>query len=248
MACEALISDWNGTLIQYRSEMPALERVGVAAFRASIPFHPLRAVRILKARGQLRAIRRQGRPDTDFDFIKDMFRVFNQKVVSGLPTSVVEASFDRYSKSAETQSMLDLRLLRVVRESHEEGRTTGILSAGYRYGIERVLTVAGYRRHFDFCEADEFISEDGRVIEFGLNIYRNKAKILHRLLAERHLEAAQAAYIGDEAKTKKVLRDRAIPRRRLSCSPTTSSSSAPGSTGTFVPDSEASLREYLLRA
>jgi len=247
MACEALISDWNGTLIQYRSEMPALERVGVAAFRASIPFHPLRAVRILKARGQLRAIRRQGRPDTDFDFIKDMFRVFNQKVVSGLPTSVVEASFDRYSKSAETQSMLDLRLLRLIRESHEEGRTTGILSAGYRYGIERVLTVAGYRRHFDFCEADEFRSEDGRVIEFGLNIYRNKAKILHRLLAERHLEAAQAAYIGDseddegcfEIVRYPVVAFLAPHDFKLKCA---------REYGAFVPDSEASLREYLLRA
>jgi hypothetical protein len=80
MACEALISDWNGTLIEYRTEMCALERVGADAFRASIPFHPLRALRILKARGRLQAIRRQGRPDTDIDFIKDMFRVFNQEV------------------------------------------------------------------------------------------------------------------------------------------------------------------------
>ena len=178
MACEALISDWNGTLIEYRTEMPALERVGVDAFRASIPFHPLRALRILKARAQLRAIRRQGRPETDFDFIKEMFGIFNRMVVSGLPTSVVQASFERYANNAETQSRLDLRLLRLIRESHDAGKTTGILSAGYRYGIERVLTVAGYRHCFDFCEADEF---------------RTRRRQSHRVRAEHLQEQAQAA-------------------------------------------------------
>ena len=230
MACEALISDWNGTLIQYRTEMPALERVGVDAFRASIPFHPLRALRILKARGQLRAIRRQGRPETDFDFIKDMFRVFNRMVVSGLPTSVVEASFDRYAKNAETQSRLDLRLLRLIRESHEEGRTTGILSAGYRYGIERVLTVAGYRHYFDFCEADEFRSEDGRVIEFGLNIYRNKPKLLLRLLTERHLEAAGRHTLATAKTTKVASRSSGIPSSP-SCAPRLQGQVRPGVRG-----------------
>ena len=197
MPCEALISDWNGTLIAYRTEMPALERVGVDAFRASVPFRPDRTLRILKARAQLRALQRQGRPETDFDFIKEMFSVFNRMVVSGLPTSVVQASFERYANNPETQSRLDLRLLRLSKDFHEAGKTTGILSAGYRMGIERVLAVAGYRQCFDFCEADEFRTEDGRVLEFGLNIYRNKPKLLRRLLTERHLEAKRVAYIGD---------------------------------------------------
>lgn len=247
MAFEALVSDWNGTLIEYRTEMPALERVGVDAFRASIPFHPLRAARILKARGQLRAIRRQGRPDTDFDFIRDMFRVFNQKVVSGVPTSVVQASFDGYAKSVETQSRLDLRLLRVVKESHEAGRTTGILSAGYRYGIERVLTVAGYRRHFDFCEADEFISEDGRVIEFGLNIYRNKARLLQRLLADLQLEAVQAAYVGDSEDDEGCFEIVGYPVVAF-LAPHDFKVKCAQKYGAFVPDSEDSLRRHLLRA
>jgi phosphoglycolate phosphatase-like HAD superfamily hydrolase len=247
MSFEALISDWNGTLIQYRTEMPALERVGVEAFRASIPLHPLRALRILKARGQLHAIRRQGRPDTDFDFIKDMFGVFNQMVVSGLPTSVVEASFEGYSRSAETQSRLDLRLLKLIKESHEAGKTTGILSAGYRHGIERVLTVAGYRQCFDFCEADEFRTEDGRVIEFGLNIYRNKPRLLHRLLAERHLQAAQVAYIGDSEDDEGCFEIVGYPVVAF-FAPDEFKNSCSRKYGAFVSDGESSLRDYLMRA
>jgi phosphoserine phosphatase len=247
MSFEALISDWNGTLIQYRTEMPALERVGVDAFRASIPLHPLRALRILKARGQLRAIRCQGRPDTDFDFIKDMFGVFNQMVVSGLPTSVVQASFDTYAKSGETQSRLDLRLLRLIKESHEDGKTTGILSAGYRYGIERVLTVAGYRQHFDFCEADEFRCEDGRVVEFGLNIYRNKPKLLQRLLSERHLDAARVAYIGDSEDDEGCFEIVGYPLVAF-FAPDEFKDKCSRKYGAFVPDSESSLRDHLLRA
>jgi phosphoserine phosphatase len=247
MACEALISDWNGTLIEYRTEMPALECVGVDAFRASIPFHPLRVLRILKARAQLRALRRQGRPETDFDFIKEMFGVFNQMVVSGLPTSVVHDSFERYANKAETQSRLDLRLLRLVKEFHEAGKTTGILSAGYRYGIERVLTVAGYRHCFDFCEADEFGTENGRVIEFGLNIYGNKPKLLLKLLAERHLEASRVAYIGDSEDDEGCFEIVGHPLVAF-LAPSEFKEKCARKYGAFVPDSESSLRNYLLHA
>ena len=246
MSCEAMISDWNGTLIGYRTEMPVLERVGVDAFRASIPFLPLRTLRILRARAQLRALRRQGRPETDFDFIKDMFSVFNRMVVSGLPTSVVQASFERYANNAETQSRLDLRLLRLARDFHEAGKTTGILSAGYRQGIEKVLRVAGYRQYFDFCEADEFRTEDGRVLEFGLNIYRNKPKLLQRLLAERHLEAGSTAYVGDSEDDEGCFEIVGYPLVAF-FAPDEFKDKCSRKYGAFVPDSESSLRDHLMR-
>jgi len=247
MACEALISDWNGTLIEYRTEMVALERVGLEAFRASIPFHPLRVLRILNARAQIRALRRQGRPETDFDLIKEMFGVFNRMVVSGLPSSVVHESFERYANNAETQSRLDLRLLRLIKESHEAGRTTGILSAGYRYGIEKVLSVAGYRHCFDFCEADEFRGENGRVIEFGLNIYRNKPKLLLKLLAERHLDANRVAYIGDSEDDEGCFEIIGYPVVAF-LAPSEFKDKCARKYGAFVPDSESSLRAHLVRA
>lgn len=246
MAVQALISDWNGTLIQYRTEMVALERVGLDAFRSSIPFHPLRALRILKARGRLRSIQRQGRPDTDFDFIRDMFSVFNRMVVSGVPAPVVQGSFDSYSRSTETQSRLDLRILRLIKEFHNTGKTTGILSAGYRYGIERVLTVAGYRQYFNFCEADEFRTEDGRVIEFGLNIYRNKPRLLKELLAERHLEPARVAYVGDSEDDEGCFGIVGLPIVAF-FAPDEFKESCARKYGALVPDSESSLRDHLMR-
>jgi phosphoglycolate phosphatase-like HAD superfamily hydrolase len=245
MPCEAMISDWNGTLIRYRTEMPVLERVGVDAFRASVPFRPLRTLRIIKARAQLRALQRQGRRETDFDFIKDMFTVFNLMVVSGLPTSVVQASFERYAKNPETQSRLDFRLLRVSRDFHEAGRTTGILSAGYRIGIERALAVAGYRHCFDFCEADEFRTVDGRVLEFGLNIYRNKPRLLRRLLTERHLEANRVAYVGDSEDDEGCFEIVGYPIVAF-LAPREFKDKCSREYGAFVPDSEESLREHLL--
>ena len=247
MACEALISDWNGTLIEYRTEMPALECVGVDAFRASIPFHPLRALRILKARAQLRALRSQGRPETDFDFIKEMFMIFNRMVVSELPTSIVQASFDRYANSADTQSRLDLRLLRLIKEYHEAGKTTGILSAGYRYGIERVLTVVGYHHYFDFCEADEFRCEDGRVIEFGLNIYGNKPKLLLRILAEKHIEGSRVAYVGDSEDDEGCFEIVGYPVVAF-LAPSEFKDRCSRKYGAFVPNRESSLRDYLQNA
>jgi phosphoglycolate phosphatase-like HAD superfamily hydrolase len=247
MACEALISDWNGTLIEYRNEVPILESVAIDAFRASIPFHPLRVLRILKARGQLQALRRQGRPETDFDFVKEMFRVFNQMVISGLPISLIRDSFEKYANSPETQSKLDLRLLRLIKEFHEAGKTTGILSAGYHYGIERVLTVAGYRQCFDFFEADEFRGENGRVIEFGLNIYRNKPKLLLRLLAERHLEASRVAYIGDSEDDEGCFEIVGHPLVAF-LAPSEFKDRCAQKYQAFVPDSESSLINYLLHA
>ena len=246
MSCEAMISDWNGTLIGYRTEMPVLERVGVDAFRASVPFLPLRTLRILNARAQLRALRRQGRPETDFDFIKDMFSVFNRMVVSGLPTSVVQASFERYANNAETQSRLDLRLLRLAKDFHEAGKATGILSAGYRQGIEKVLRVAGYRQYFDFCEADEFRTEDGRVLEFGLSIYRNKPKLLQRLLAERHLEAGSTAYVGDSEDDEGCFEIVGYPLVAF-FAPDEFKDKCSRKYGAFVPGSESSLRDHLMR-
>ncbi len=246
MACEVMISDWNGTLIEYRNEMPVLESVAMDAFKASIPYHPLRCLSVLKARAQLQALRRQERPD-DFDLVREMFRVFNQMVIAGLPLAVVTDSFEKYASSPDTQSRLDQRLLRSIKEFHDAGKTTGILSAGYRYGIEKILTVAGHRQCFDFCEADEFRHENGRIVEFGLNIYRNKPKLLLRILADRHLDSGQVAYIGDSEDDEGCLEMVGYPIVAF-LAPEEFKNRCSGMYGACVPDSEGSLRDYLLRA
>ncbi len=247
MVCEGVISDWNGTLIEYRNELPVLESVAIDAFKASIPFHPLRSLHIFKARGQLQALRSRGRSETDFDFVKEIFRVFNQMVISGLPVSTVVRSFENYANSPETQSRLDHKLLRPIRKFHETGKTTGILSAGYRHGIERVLTIAGYRHCFDFCEADEFRGENGRVIEFGLNIYRNKPRLLLKILADRYLDASHVAYIGDSEDDEGCFEIVGHPVVAF-LAPGEFKERCTRKYKAFAPDNEKDLADYLKRA
>ena len=199
MPLDAIICDWNGTIIEYRDEKPVLESIATDLFKASIPLHPLRIARILKARMELESLYRESHREAGFDFVKEMFRVFNEKIVNGMPVSFIRHSVDRYASKPQTQARLDHRILQPIKEAHQAGKTTGIFSAGYRYGIERILTFSGYRECFDFCEADDLKEENSTVVEFRLNIYGNKPRLLQELLRNRHLDVRRVAYLGDSA-------------------------------------------------
>lgn len=197
MAYDTIISDWNGTIIKNRDEKPILETIAIDLFKASIPFHLVRAARLLNVRAELQSLYWQGRQDTEFDFVEEMFKIYNRGVINGLPISFIHRSVDRYAARRETQQILDRRILRPIRFCHQRGKTTGILSSGYGYGIDRVLTVAGYRHYFDFREANAFKHKGGRAIEFLLNIYKNKPQLLLRALRHRNLDERMTVYIGD---------------------------------------------------
>ncbi len=197
MAYDTIISDWNGTIIKDRDERLLLKTIAIDLFKASIPFHLIRAARLLKVRAELEGLYRQGRQDTEFDFIREMFIIYNRKIINGLPIFFIHRSVDRYAARRETQHKLDLRILRLLRSCHQGGKTTGILSAGYGYGIDRILTVAGFRGCFDFREADSFKQEGRRAVEFPLNIYKNKPQLLLRALRHRNLDEKRTVYIGD---------------------------------------------------
>jgi phosphoserine phosphatase len=197
MPCDAIISDWNGTIVGYRDEKPILRSIAVGVFKFSIPFHPLRVVTILRAQRELESLYAEGRRDGDFDYIREMFRVFNSRIVAGVSVALIRRLVDGYAAEPGTQGEIDLRVLRPVREAHQAGKVTGVFSAGYRYGIERILTAAGFHDDFDFCEADDLREENGEAVGFVLNIYRNKPRLLADLLRRRGLDADRVAYIGD---------------------------------------------------
>jgi phosphoglycolate phosphatase-like HAD superfamily hydrolase len=88
-------------------------------------------------------------------------------------------------------------VLRPIRECHRAGKTTGIFSAGYGYGIEKILAVAGYTGCFDFIEADKLKANRGEAIGFGLDIYKRKPQFLLKLLKDKNLDAGRVAYLGD---------------------------------------------------
>ena len=197
MPYDTIISDWNRTITRDRDEKPLLKTIAVDLFKASIPFHFIRAARLLNVRAELESLYWQGRQDAEFDFVREMFTIYNRKIINGLPISFIHRSVNRYAARRETQHKLDRRILRLIRSRHQGGKTTGILSAGYGYGIDRVLTVAGFRRHFDFLIANSFKQEGGRATEFLLNIYKNKPQSLQRALRRRNIDENRTVYIGD---------------------------------------------------
>jgi phosphoglycolate phosphatase-like HAD superfamily hydrolase len=197
MSPDIIICDWNGTLIEYPDERPVLENTARDVFRASFPLHPFRMARILRARRELEELYKKGRSNAEADFIRALFRVYNERIIEGVPVSLIQRSIERYARKRETQAKLQHRVLRPIRECHQAGKTTGIFSAGYGYGIERILAVAGYAECFDFIEADKLKSSRGKAIGFGLDIYKKKPQFLLKLLKDKDMDAGKAAYLGD---------------------------------------------------
>jgi phosphoglycolate phosphatase-like HAD superfamily hydrolase len=197
MPPDAVVCDWNGTLIRYRDERPLLESLATDLFGASLPLHPFRMLRILRARRPLNALYGERRQVHDFDYVVEMFRIYNKHIVNGAPLAQVHRSIERYARSPATQQALDRRLLRAVGECSQSGKTTGVLSAGNALGIDMTLAAGGFRSHFDFCEAGQLRHSGGKAIAFELTIYRKKPEYLLRLLEERRLQPASTAYVGD---------------------------------------------------
>jgi phosphoglycolate phosphatase-like HAD superfamily hydrolase len=196
MPPSTVICDWNGTLIEYRNEGPLFDYIATALFRASVPFHPLRMARILRTR-RILANLEQDHDSDHISFVRELFQVYNEGIIRGTPVSLLHIFVDHHARRARTQTRLDYRVLNPIRGYHEAGHTTGILSAGYRYGIERILAVAGLGGHFDFCVADRLDQNGGKAIGFKLELYARKHEFLLDLLNERGLDPRAVAYIGD---------------------------------------------------
>jgi phosphoglycolate phosphatase-like HAD superfamily hydrolase len=197
MPPDFIICDWNGTLIEYPDERPVLENTARDVFKASFPFHPFRMARIFRARRELEELYKRGRSNAEADFIRALFRIYNQRIIEGVPTSVILRSIEKYARKRQTQAKLEHRVLRPIQELHQAGKATGIFSAGYGYGIEKILAVAGYAECFDFIEADKLKANRGEAIGFGLDIYKKKPQFLLKLLQEKNIDASKVAYLGD---------------------------------------------------
>jgi len=102
MPYDTIISDWNGTITTDRDEKPILEIIAVDLFKASIPFHFIRAARLLNIRAELESLYWQGRQDAEFDFVREMFKIYNRKIIYGLPISFIHRAVNRYAARRET--------------------------------------------------------------------------------------------------------------------------------------------------
>jgi phosphoserine phosphatase len=197
MPVSAVICDWNGTIIHYRNEKPLLNYIGVELFKSCLPFRIARMKHILSAKKRMELIETMDHNGHYTDPVREVFKVYNEEIIRGVPVPFINRAVEKYARKPKTQRKLDRRILESVKLCYENGKTTGILSAGYGYGINMILKESGYERYFHFCKADTLTQENGYALEFGLSIYGSKHECLDRIMAERKLDPAQVAYIGD---------------------------------------------------
>jgi len=193
----AVICDWNGTLIADRNESPILASIANGIFKNSFPLHPLRMRRLLRAKEAISTLPREKPDDPGYNYSRAIIRIYNEEIINGAPVSAINRAMDKYACMQQTLDKLDHRVLQPVRECYRAGKVTGILSAGLKYGIERILNAGGYSECFSFTEADEIRQKNGKAIEYPLSIYQRKPGLLLNLLKERALKANQVAYLGD---------------------------------------------------
>ena len=110
---------------------------------------------------------------------------------------IVRRLVEKYANRRDVQDKVVYKVLRPIVERHRVGIATGILSAGYSYGIQMILKSAGYGDCFDFYEANILTESDDKAIGFTLNIYKNKAELLLNILKDRDLDPKKTAYMGD---------------------------------------------------
>jgi phosphoserine phosphatase len=247
MAPQTIICDWNGTLTGHRNEMPLMSAVGNGLFKASLPFHPWRAARILKGRKELKALQNSPGNLVVYDMVREMFRIYNARIVRDFPVKTVYRLIDEFAAKPETQKQLDHRVLRPVAECHRDGKTTAVFSAGYGYGIKATLKTAGYGESFSFCRADSVEHENGRTTGFGLNIYGRKRTFLLDLLRERDIDPGTVAYLGDtddDAVCFDIVGYPIVPF----LAPDEAKERYAREYGAFVPEDEADLLRYLHHA
>jgi phosphoserine phosphatase len=135
--------------------------------------------------------------EKDLDLIREIFQVFNDDFIKGVPVTDILRFIDKYAGSEMVQGKLVIELLDIVKALSLKGKHVGIFSAACRYPIEKVIQIAGYDKYFDFIEADEIYQEDGKATGFGLNIYGRKHLYMKEIIEKKTINPDELAYIAD---------------------------------------------------
>jgi phosphoglycolate phosphatase-like HAD superfamily hydrolase len=244
MTCEAIICDWNGTLFMENDEEAFFRALASDLAKSYSPWHLLKILHLLKIKRKLESLNSQEAVDTSIDRVVEMFRIFNEEVISGVPIPFIEQSVRKYAGKPEVQSKVIWPVVKTVSELHQTGITAGILSAGYEYGIRMILESGGQSDCFDFIEANPLASVDGKAVGFKLDIYKNKAEIMLKVLNEKNLEAKQVVYIGDSLDDTGCFELIGHPVVSL-LAPEKLKERFARQYGAFVPKNEADLENYL---
>jgi len=197
MTCSAIICDWNGTLFEDVDEEAIVKAIIVDLAKSYIPSHPFKFARLIKTKNELEMLNRKRKQGLGNDHIVEELHTYSEKLIKGVPMSLVRRLVEKYSNRRDVQNKVVFKVLRPIAERHRAGITTGILSAGYSYGIQMILKSAGYGDCFDFYEANILTETEDRAIGFTLSIYKNKADLLLKLMKDLDMDSQKTAYMGD---------------------------------------------------
>jgi phosphoglycolate phosphatase-like HAD superfamily hydrolase len=197
MTRSAIICDWNGTLYEDVDEEAIVKAVIVDLAKSYIPSHPFKFARLIKIKNELEILNRKRNQGLGNDRMVEVLQAYSEKLIKGVPMSMVRRLVEKYANRRDVQNKIVLKVLRPVAERHRAGITTGILSAGYSYGIQMILKSAGYGDCFDFYKANLLTETEDRAIGFTLSIYKNKADLLLKLMKDMDIDPQKTAYLGD---------------------------------------------------
>jgi len=197
MTCEAIICDWNGTLFLETNEEAIFRALASDLARSYLPRHPLKILHLLKVKQKLESLNSQEIEQPAVDRVIEMFRIYNQEVIRGVPMPLIRQSVEKYAGRPEVQNKIIWPVLKPVTELRKSGIAAGILSSGYDYGIRKILEASGRSACFDFIKANPLAEADGKATGFRLDIYKNKAEVMQTIIEKNNLEAERIVYIGD---------------------------------------------------
>jgi hypothetical protein len=139
---KSIISDWNGTLYKETDEKKLYAKIGIAYLKSLIketrhsPKTVLKIIGLVKTKFQLEGIYKKVK--TDGTKIKELYEIYNKKVIDGLDPYFIFSLID--GLSAKAVEDVDRRLIRLIWSEKIKGIKTGILSGAWERSIIAVLS------------------------------------------------------------------------------------------------------------
>lgn len=215
-----IVSDFNGTLIEPETEKPLLEHIAFELkddalpenknYINDFPLRPLIALKLLWSKHKIYKLYEEFNEGWEDQQEKtgELFEVYNRNVIKDVPLEFVKNSISRYVTRFENGKELDEELLEEINQAKESGAKTGILSAGFSYGIEQILKTNNYLESFDFIEANEFetgsqkikkLKRDNLKTEIQKSDDETEIEELFKQLYDRYDIDENSIYLGDRA-------------------------------------------------
>jgi len=246
MTYTTIVSDWHGTLTS-TSEEDSNKRIGYTllgeALRDVKHGRIWRVAQLLKLLAAKKTTERMLREFHQRKRrLKEVYEPFNS-AIKGVTFDYIEGIADGFAR--DTVENLDERVIVPIKNMHEKGKKTGILSVGYKRIIEKTLEQVGYSDVFDKIFANTLLGYDGKAVGFSLDVYEEKARYIMSRFLDIHTREGDILYIGDSSDDMPVAQ--MLPKGNFIVpflAPYEFKEEMARKYGAFVPESQKDLERY----